>query len=459
MKMWLHALFFALCVLPLSGQDEETPEAMPEVTLEAVQASASSDLREALDELAELRAQIAAEKPELARETNQIAADLRELRRQADLAKTDREAAESELDAVEKELDSVRQERSYIESLVLDFENSFLSTRSRAEWEENPAQGKTSWDSLTQTLAELESVSSLNVADGKALGTDGVLVEGRFVELGPITWFLSKEEEFGGLIVPDPTLRPTVLTSSANPEKIAALLAGDEVPLPFDPTLGDAIAMAETQSTLLEHIQQGGFWIIPILLLAAIALAAALAKWFQLSRIRALSAATVAQAIEKLNEKKYEEVLTESKSLRHPAGKILKRCAELVGNTPALQRDDLEEALFEIFLEAQPRLQKGLPLIAIASATAPLLGLLGTVTGMIETFRLINLFGTGDAKTLASGISEALVTTEFGLIVAIPALILHALLSRKIQGIKSQMEMTSLALLNGVQLPSGKSSS
>ena len=92
-----------------------------------------------------------------------------------------------------------------------------------------------------------------------------------------------------------------------------------------------------------------------------------------------------------------------------------------------------------------------MPLIAIASATAPLLGLLGTVTGMIHTFKLINLFGTGNAKTLASGISEALVTTEFGLIVAIPALIMHALLSRKIQGIKSTMEMTSLAFVNGVR--------
>ena len=70
---------------------------------------------------------------------------------------------------------------------------------------------------------------------------------------------------------------------------------------------------------------------------------------------------------------------------------------------------------------------------------------------MIETFRLINVFGTGDAKSLASGISEALITTEFGLIVAIPALILHALLSRKVQGIKATMEMTSLAFLNGTK--------
>ncbi|MEM1297165.1 MAG: MotA/TolQ/ExbB proton channel family protein, partial [Verrucomicrobiota bacterium] len=86
-----------------------------------------------------------------------------------------------------------------------------------------------------------------------------------------------------------------------------------------------------------------------------------------------------------------------------------------------------------------------------ASATAPLLGLLGTVTGMIHTFKLINVFGTGDARSLASGISEALVTTEFGLIVAIPALILHAVLFRKIKGITGSIEMASLAFMNGLK--------
>ena len=70
---------------------------------------------------------------------------------------------------------------------------------------------------------------------------------------------------------------------------------------------------------------------------------------------------------------------------------------------------------------------------------------------MIHTFKLINVFGTGDAKSLSSGISEALVTTEFGLVVAIPALIMHALLSRKISGILSAIEMASIAYVNGLK--------
>ena len=131
----------------------------------------------------------------------------------------------------------------------------------------------------------------------------------------------------------------------------------------------------------------------------------------------------------------------------HPAAGVIQRGVEM----DKADADEVEEALYEEYLRAMPPLERGLPLIAIASATAPLLGLLGTVTGMIHTFKLINIFGTGDAKSLSSGISETLVTTEFGLAVAIPALIMHALLSRKISGIRNSIEMASLAYVNGLK--------
>ena len=134
--------------------------------------------------------------------------------------------------------------------------------------------------------------------------------------------------------------------------------------------------------------------------------------------------------------------------ISHPAYKALRRAIE-IGNDKS--PEDVEEALYEEYLQAQPKLERGLSWIAIAAATAPLLGLLGTVTGMIHTFKLINVFGTGDAKSLSSGISEALVTTEFGLVVAIPALIMHALLSRKISGILAATEMASIAYVNGLK--------
>jgi biopolymer transport protein ExbB len=87
--------------------------------------------------------------------------------------------------------------------------------------------------------------------------------------------------------------------------------------------------------------------------------------------------------------------------------------------------------LDEAVLRELPRLQRGLGTLAILAAVAPLLGLLGTVTGIIETFQSILLFGTGDPRLMSGGISQALVTTVMGLVVAIPILIVHSLLSAR----------------------------
>jgi len=104
--------------------------------------------------------------------------------------------------------------------------------------------------------------------------------------------------------------------------------------------------------------------------------------------------------------------------------------------------------MYEKMLSAKMKLQSLLPFVAISASSAPLLGLLGTVTGIINTFKLITIFGSGDVKTLSGGISEALITTEFGLIVAIPSLLLHAFLSRKSRGMIDQMEKAAVSFMN-----------
>jgi biopolymer transport protein ExbB len=101
------------------------------------------------------------------------------------------------------------------------------------------------------------------------------------------------------------------------------------------------------------------------------------------------------------------------------------------------QRDD---RLYAALLEQRNTLERWLGAIAMTAAVSPLLGLLGTVSGMITTFKLMTLFGAGDASSVSAGISEALVTTELGLVVAIPALLAHALLSRKVKNYFSRLE-------------------
>ena len=109
----------------------------------------------------------------------------------------------------------------------------------------------------------------------------------------------------------------------------------------------------------------------------------------------------------------------------------------------------------EAILHELPRLQRGLALLAVFGAVAPLLGLLGTVTGMIDTFRVITLFGTSDPKLMSGGISEALVTTEVGLAVAIPIMLLHTFLSRRVDHVIGDMEENDVHMTNiiGLQKP------
>ncbi len=111
-------------------------------------------------------------------------------------------------------------------------------------------------------------------------------------------------------------------------------------------------------------------------------------------------------------------------------------------------RASAEKAVRELLLAEMPVLDKHLDTLAVLAAAAPLLGLLGTVTGMIEMFEAITRFGTGDPKLLAGGISEALITTEVGLSIAIPVLLVHNYLRNRRNRIQADMEMYAMRILN-----------
>jgi len=136
----------------------------------------------------------------------------------------------------------------------------------------------------------------------------------------------------------------------------------------------------------------------------------------------------------------------------------LEACKRLKGSTARVvasavrniekDRTHIEDIVSEQILHESAHLNRFGALIMVIAAVAPLLGLLGTVTGMISTFDIITEFGTGDPKLLSSGISIALVTTEVGLAVAIPALIFGNLLSGWAESIKDEMEKAALHVMN-----------
>lgn len=141
-----------------------------------------------------------------------------------------------------------------------------------------------------------------------------------------------------------------------------------------------------------------------------------------------------------------EKARAQSKKSHGEVGKVLKT---VLGKDYA-GRAAAEKALEEVFSAEVPKIESGLTWVSVFAATAPLLGLLGTVMGMIELFDVITMHGTSDPKLLAGGISVALVTTEAGLIVAIPLQLLHTFLANRADALRGRMEKAGLAVLNAL---------
>ena len=128
--------------------------------------------------------------------------------------------------------------------------------------------------------------------------------------------------------------------------------------------------------------------------------------------------------------------------VRNPLGRVLKVGEENFNK----DIDTLELKLAEAIMAERPSIERGIGAVRIISVVAPLAGLLGTVTGMIVTFQMITLYGTGDPKLMAGGISQALVTTVLGLLVAIPTTLLHSFTASSAKGIIGVLEEQSTGI-------------
>lgn len=142
-------------------------------------------------------------------------------------------------------------------------------------------------------------------------------------------------------------------------------------------------------------------------------------------------------------KEKAQSLATKRKGIH---ARILENCLKNTG----WKRGTAEKSIKEMLLTEVPQLDKHLNTLAVLAAAAPLLGLLGTVTGMIRMFEAITKFGTGDPKLLAGGISEALITTEVGLSIAIPLLLIHNFLRNRRNKIQANMERYAMQILNRI---------
>ena len=196
----------------------------------------------------------------------------------------------------------------------------------------------------------------------------------------------------------------------------------------IDPSAGQALQLLVQIPNLAERIAQGGPVGYLILLLAGVAYLLGAYRFLHLSLI---------------GKRMRKQLQSLENGLDNPLGRTLAK----VEQTSLTHHDALSLLVEEALIEEQARLDYGLTLLKLIAAIAPMLGLLGTVTGMIETFQAIAMHGTGDPKLMSGGISEALVTTVEGLVTAIPILLLHSLLSSQSQSFGILLEAHAAAAL------------
>ncbi len=271
-------------------------------------------------------------------------------------------------------------ERSQIEAVVDSLATLTVNT-GRAERLELP---------VADASGDIESHSVVRLGDFAAFTESALLRKGQ-------------DEESSLAEVPR--------TPTAISDLLAAYHQGESREFAIDPTQGSVLEALAQQPTLWERFQQGGYVGYVVVVLGGIGLLVALAQYIYLLTV----SARVRRQRQNLDQP----------SKDNPLGRVLERFKEMDKHqTP----EALEARLDEAVLAELPKIERGQPIVKLLAAIAPLLGLLGTVTGMINTFQAITLFGTGDPKLMAGGISQALVTTVLGLVVAIPMTLLFATL-------------------------------
>jgi biopolymer transport protein ExbB len=426
------------------------PAAEPDFNAAMTQASADyrGRLEQAGAELTRVRERITAEKaPWLARlraaEDRIIAAETETTRYETALES----AAETRRQLL-KDLDALRKNTTYIKTLAhesLKAVRDSLAPGEEALFAEALDDLQTRLDDATagpNTRAAVDVVESLFAHARQELGGYGApgqamlaatneVVQGTYAFFGPEVFFRPANGGQPGAVRPreGAPLPAMFALPSWKAAPAAAFFRGESGAIAADASGGKALRFRETTGTVWEHIRKGGMVAYAIVVVGVVSLIMCLGK------IRDLRAMSVASP-EAVRAFLHVVANGTSQEMAEAVSPFKGMTAELFSVGLQYRRASkltLEEHLQAVLLRQRLHSERRLPLLAVIATASPLMGLLGTVTGMVKTFALITVFGTGNAGKLSSGISEVLVATELGLAVAIPTLVAHGFLSHRIQ--------------------------
>ena len=297
-------------------------------------------------------------------------------------------------------------------------------------------------------MAEIQSAGEVFLERGTIVDRTGREVEADILMLGTFTAAYRMGEEVGFLNYSPSGKNLFALSrlpTRSMKKQISAYMDGESDAVCIDVSRGGALRQFVHKLSVWEQIPKGGPIVWPIMVILALGVVIILERTIFFLRKRFNADKLIDRISDLAVHEKWEDCrkLCERKKNKPVA------CVVAAGlDNRGMSREETENVLQEAILKEAPSTERFLSTLGMLAAIAPLLGLLGTVTGMIDTFHVITQHGTGDPRMMSGGISEALVTTMLGLSVAIPLLLAHTLFSRAADNLIGQMEEKGVALIN-----------
>jgi biopolymer transport protein ExbB len=467
MQTSAKSIFAAISLLALSSPlGIGLAQAQSLQSFNAASQQASVDLQAALSQLAETRSEIATDKIPLIREVSTLEDGVRQKADELDRLRRLRDNSDLGLNRLREQVAAMNAQNEYAAGLLDEFVRSFETRIDYSEvqlYSEAAEEARLALDDPNLSQAErfdkqiaviavaldrLQQLTGGYTFPGKALTPSGEIENGTFAAFGPSVYFASSQSDLAGTTYAKLNAAEAAIAvpGEAYSAGIRTFIETGEGTIPADATLGKALKIAESNDTLLEQIEKGGSVGYVIIGLGFVCLIFGVIKIVEIVSFKTPRPEDVQEVLGHIEKGDLAKARSTAANMSGAGGELLVAGVEHADE----KRGNLEEILYEKILSVRPKLERFLPFIALTAAAAPLLGLLGTVTGMIKTFNLITIFGTGDAKSLSSGISEALITTALGLIIAIPALIAHGMLARMARQKLGDMEQTAVGFINGV---------
>ena len=298
---------------------------------------------------------------------------------------------------------------------------------------------------------EMVKSGEIRRSDNNFISLDGHRVQGKIVRFGALsTIYQSEIDKSCGYAVYGPENDALLAVSQPGwrvAKSLRKFIAGESDAVYLDFSGGDAVRRLAVTPSSWEQLRSGGILVWPILLVGLVALCLSFERFLFLSRVKSNTDRVMGKIVKLVEAGDFKQSLALVENRKGPVFRVL--AAGLAARKAT--RDVLESVLEEAILKELPRLEKFLPTLQVLAAIAPLLGLLGTVTGMINTFQVITVYGAGDPRMMSGGISEALITTKLGLTVAIPIILLHTWFARRVDVIIGDMEEKSVSLSIALQ--------